>query len=388
MLAIDLTHSTHSAAQTGIQQVSRGLYHALSQTTREAIVYDKYECIWRSLDRREHEHLLQVDKMDAVRKKRPHWSTWQRIRGRTKHTLCSPKVLVQKYDHILIPEFFSESVGLAIPSLRGLTKGKIAALFHDCIAYDHPEWCVPTTTLRYPQYMRDLAQCDLIIAISKDSQSQLEAAWSHLGIQRPPPVVTVPLGLRIDHLSKTTTNDIPKPSVPTFLFVGTLEPRKNHKALLEAVEKLWMDGYAFNLNLVGMFNRGFDHSVKNKIQQLQDQGHPLYWSGSVSSEQLSQWYQEAEATIFPSLYEGFGLPVLESIYYDKPCLTTTCGGLAEVTPGGGCLEMLPEAQSIEDALKNYLEDASLRKKLKTEACNRSVRTMHDYAADIQALLAE
>jgi hypothetical protein len=109
-LALDLTHCSHSSAQTGIQQVARGLWRSLPrQVEVRSCVFDKYADHWRPVDAREATHLATIDGVMRVKRKRPHWSTWQRIRGRF-HKRFGIRRLgdLATCDAALIPEFFAE----------------------------------------------------------------------------------------------------------------------------------------------------------------------------------------------------------------------------------------------------------------------------------------
>jgi len=390
-LALDLTHCSHSSAQTGIQQVARGLWKALPDFAPiEPVVFDKYADFWRPLDTREQRHLETVDQRKKVKRKRPHWSTWQRIRGRFyKQIAHAGPVPAGHYDAALLPEFFAEWVGPRLPELRQLIRGPMVAVFHDAIAFHEPKWGVPETIERYPQYLRELSQVDGIACVSDFSRQQLLAAFERVGVTPPPVVETVPLGLRTDHLPPVGKNKLrPPDSPPVFLTVATIEPRKNHAALLEAAEDLWKAGLQFQLILVGMLNRGSGQPIERTIRRLQNEGRPLVWHGSVAAEELARLYQSCDATVFPSLCEGFGLPVLESLYFGKPCLSSDGGALAEVAVGPGVVACRPEAAALGAGLRRFLTDSVFAQNLTEAAAKRRVRTMCDYARDLATFVSQ
>lgn len=113
-----------------------------------------------------------------------------------------------------------------------------------------------------------------------------------------------------------------------FLFVGTIEPRKNLVRLLQALKAL-APSLPHHLVIAGQ--RGWkDQSVFGAVEALGlvDRVHHL---GFVPLDDLVGLYNLAEALAFPSLHEGFGLPVVEAMACGTPVVTSTCGGLAEVT---------------------------------------------------------
>lgn len=390
-LALDLTHCSHSSAQTGIQQVARGLAASLpGQIDVTHIVYDKYGDYWRPVDKREESHLATIDSVEKVKRKRPHWSSWQRVRGRFQKRLgIRRQGNLENCDAALIPEFFAEWVGPRLPELKQLVNGPLVAVFHDCIAFHRPEWGVPATVERYPQYLRELAGLDGIACVSEFSRKELLLALEKVGAKPPRQIRVIPLGLRTDHLGEPdSTGKIQTGRPPTILCVATIEPRKNHTALLVAAESLWDRGFDFKLILVGMVNRGSGRPIESEIKRLQTQNRPIEWRGSLSAGDLAALYRTVDATIFPSVCEGFGLPVLESLYFGKPCLSANGGALREVAPGGGTLVANPDAEGMTAIMEKYLSSNECRQRLQHEAMNREIRTMSDYAADLIDYISE
>jgi glycosyltransferase involved in cell wall biosynthesis len=390
-LALDLTHCSHSSAQTGIQQVARGLAASLPREAQVSnVVFDKYADYWRPVDQREMRHLASIDGVRKVKRKRPHWSTWQRIRGRFyKRLRIRRQGELASCDAALVPEFFAEWVGPRLPELKQLVGGPVVAVFHDCIAYHRPEWGVPATVARYPQYLRELATLDGIACVSDFSRKELLLAFEKVGAVPPQNIRVVPLGLRSDHLgSPGECQNRDTGQRPTLLCVATIEPRKNHAALLEAAERLWDRGFEFRLVLVGMVNRGSGRPIETDIRNLQAKGRPIDWRGSLSASELADQYRRVDATVFPSVCEGFGLPVLESLYFNKPCLSANGGALKEVAPGGGTLIATPDADGMTAIMEEYLSSEDCRERLEAEAAARQVRTMDDYATDLVAFIKD
>lgn len=98
---------------------------------------------------------------------------------------------------------------------------------------------------------------------------------------------------------------------PTFLMVGTLEPRKNHSLALQAFEKLWQEGSDCALVIVGKEGWGVDDLV-SKLKSHPETNKKLFWLNSVSDEFLQQLYQRSQCLIAASSAEGFGLPLIEA----------------------------------------------------------------------------
>jgi glycosyltransferase involved in cell wall biosynthesis len=129
------------------------------------------------------------------------------------------------------------------------------------------------------------------------------------------------------------------PERPYLLMVGTLEPRKNHAAALEALAQLKRWGWPHRLLLVGGRGWLFD-PIQRQIETL-GLGADVEFAGYVPDADLPPLYTGAAAVLVPSLYEGFGFPVLEAQGCGAPVVCSTASSLPEVA-GGGALLVPPE----------------------------------------------
>ena len=125
------------------------------------------------------------------------------------------------------------------------------------------------------------------------------------------------------------------------------------------------------------------------IMGLQNKGYPVTWDGSVSGEELIRAYQDCRFTVYPSLWEGFGLPVVESLSLGKPCVCTPFGALKEVAEQGGCLLIKDgEPESIATGIRKLLEDEAELDKLIKEANERTYRSWDDHAGEMIEFIEE
>jgi glycosyltransferase involved in cell wall biosynthesis len=175
-------------------------------------------------------------------------------------------------------------------------------------------------------------------------------------------------------------------SRPVVLVVGSHEPRKNHLAVLHAAEALWQDGIDFTLTLVGA-SAWHAEAYEAELDRLQELGRRIQSLRGLSDELLWAAYRIAHCTVFPSLNEGFGLPVAESLAAGTPVITSDFGSMRDIVmvdgrPLGGLLVDPRDDASIADALRDLLTDRALHARLKEEASNRPVRTWDDYAAEL------
>jgi glycosyltransferase involved in cell wall biosynthesis len=176
--------------------------------------------------------------------------------------------------------------------------------------------------------------------------------------------------------------------LPLVLVVGSHEPRKNHLAVLHAAELLWREGLQFSLSFVGG-NAWGSEPFARRVAELQRQGRPVDTESRLSDGQLWAAYRLARCTVFPSLNEGFGLPVAESLWAGTPAITSHFGSMAELAAGGGALTVDPrDDHSLADGLRNLLVDDALHGRLAEEARRRPPRTWDMYAAEAWEFLVE
>jgi glycosyltransferase involved in cell wall biosynthesis len=143
------------------------------------------------------------------------------------------------------------------------------------------------------------------------------------------------------------------------LFVGTLEPRKNVARLIEAYARLPENRPA--LVLVGGKGWLYDE-IFHRIRALGLEDEVLF-AGYVPAEQLPYWYNAAELFVYPSLYEGFGLPPLEAMACGTPVMTSSVSSLPEVVGRAGCLVDPLDAEALTYAMHRLLRDPDERAKM-------------------------
>jgi len=388
MHLIDPTNTSHSKANTGIQRYCRELYNALLQKQLvQAITWDPYLKAWRGLDTEE-KGLLDVESLKKVSsRRRPTWSIRQKLTGYARRCFYQDgHALKNHFEALIVPEVFSEDNYNNLPRLASnLDSGPRIAIFHDSIPLKFPHLSSPKTIARLSCYMQQLATFDAVAPNSEASKNDLLEAWNALHIKNIPLVKALPLCVeqknepKIQFSYDKTTKNI--------LCVGSIEGRKNHVALLEAAETLWAKGEDFQLTLVGLLNHESGQKAKTLIDALKEKKRDLRWLGSVNEEILNFEYSQAYFTIYPSLYEGFGLPVLESLVRGIPCVSSMGGALKETAQGGGCLLMEDtSSQSIADCLARLLHDEALHRALVQEALNRKFRTWDEYTDDLLDLI--
>ena len=121
---------------------------------------------------------------------------------------------------------------------------------------------------------------------------------------------------------------------PVFLMIGTIEPRKRHEVALDAIEKLWARGSMARLLIMG--REGWNIAeLTDRLRKHPEMGRKLLWVEEPSDSELTRGYAAATSLLFPSVYEGYGLPVVEAARAGLGAICSDIPVLREV--GGGAL---------------------------------------------------
>ena len=380
MFLLDLTHTSHTAARTGIQRVTRSLHAALGEKAC-AVTWDAYAGHWRELNDRESTG-LRDEAITGQRGAQWPWST--RLQGRWHRLTRQPAPILPAATGLIVPEIFTAAVAAAQPALLAAVRGPRVALFHDALALKFPELSPARTVARFPSYLQELLAFDGIAAVSADSRDTLLDYWRWLGVPNPPPAIALPLALGPSAACQPTEEKASGTAPPVVLCVSSIEGRKNHLNLLAAAESLWARGRDFQLHLIGLAHPQTGRAALIRLRALQAAGRPLHYHGPVDDAALHRAYASCAFTVYPSLGEGFGLPVLESLAHGKPCLCSGRGALGESARDGGCLmlDRLDTPADLAAAMERLLTDATALNALAAAARARTFRTWPQYAAEL------
>ncbi len=212
-------------------------------------------------------------------------------------------------------------------------------------------------------------RADAIIAVSQQTKRDLLAMY---GIEDQK-VVVIPEGIDQDRFrpvdpKDSRSLDLQRRFGSYLLMVGTLEPRKNHAAALRALVRLHAHGHKLKLVIVG--GAGWKFSPVHQLVAQLNLESWVEFTGYVPDEELPTYYSNALALLQPSLYEGFGFPVLEAMACGTPVVASNRSSLPELT-GDCALHIDPEddellAKVIQDlasqpVLQNRLREAGLKR---------------------------
>lgn len=177
---------------------------------------------------------------------------------------------------------------------------------------------------------------------------------------------------------------------PYILYVGALESRKNLPRLLQAYAALRHWSTQWRLVIVGARKWKFS-PIFDTVQQLNLEPHVTF-TGYVADEHLPALYAGADLFAFPSLYEGFGLPVLEAMACGTPVVTSNTSSLPEVAGDAALLVDPLDVAAIADAMRRVLEDQALAAELRAKGLARAAqftweRTARETIAVYEQVLA-
>jgi glycosyltransferase involved in cell wall biosynthesis len=149
--------------------------------------------------------------------------------------------------------------------------------------------------------------------------------------------------------------------VPYILYVGTIEPRKNITRLIQAFAQLKKRGLPHKLVIVGQ--PGWHCAPIYSEVERQGLQNEVIFTGYVPFEDLPALYSGAESMAFPSLYEGFGLPVMEAMACGTPVVTSDSSSLAEIADDAALLIDPLSVEQIAEALFRLHQEPHLREEL-------------------------
>ena len=224
-------------------------------------------------------------------------------------------------------------------------------LMHDTIPVDHPEFGRAGAAPKFRVKLDAAERADQIIANSQHTAHRLRVH----GVSGE--ILVAPLGIqpqkRLQNIATVT---------PSFLMLGTIEPRKNHALILKIWERFWdkMKDASPKLILVG--RRGWENeAVFRQLDSEPMMGRTVIEAGTPDDATLAAYFASTTALLFPSLAEGYGLPLAEALGAGVPCIASDLDALREV--GGDVPEYLSpkDSQAWTRTVLSYARPGSTRR---------------------------
>ncbi len=240
-----------------------------------------------------------------------------------------------------------------------LTSAKKITTVHDLVVFKYPETSHPTIiNTQKKRLFWVKKECDKVIVDSNSTRQDLIDILDYPKYK----IEVVYPGIANEYFDKGISTDI-RSKYHLFhdyiLIVGTQEPRKNLRLAYAAFDKFLSHPLISNIRkeidlvIVGKFGWGEAPKAHRNIRII----------GYVNEKDLLSFYKNAMVFVYPSLYEGFGLPVLEAMSCGCPVITSDCGSLKEIAQGCALLINPKSEQELANSLVKIYIDSQLREKL-------------------------
>lgn len=259
------------------------------------------------------------------------------------------------------------------PMLKEWQRRGVSVRFvvYDLLPITHPHCFVGGAKIMHHRWLETIAKFDGAICISRAVADELYDWLQRYGPERDAPFEIDWFHLGGDTEGSQPTRGLPEDAErmlsllldsPSFLMVGTIEPRKGHHQVLSAFESIWKEGLDINLVIVGKLGWMMDDFAEQLTNHAQF-GKNLFWMKDISDEYLERIYIASSCLIAASEGEGFGLPLIEAGRHGLPVIARDLPVFREV--GDEHVTYFPDTidpSVVERAIRTFLKDGNDRKK--------------------------
>lgn len=277
-----------------------------------------------------------------------------------KSTIIPLRVYTKLQSYNLAPPFdlFSPRVDTTIfpnfatwPTVKSGLRG---TTIHDLTYLYYPE-LVEAKNLEHLRRVvpRSIKQADFIITVSEAVKAELVKEFD----LSPNKCIVTHIPPDPSYFKKNTNNVHAKYKIPTkkyIYFIGNLEPRKNLPVLIDAYRQLPSDIKNEYSLVLGGGNGWKTEKSRASIQDAQDAGENVIHIGFVDTEDTGALYQNASLFVMPSLYEGFGMPILEAFASKIPVVASDIPVLREVAGDGALYAATDRSKEFTEAIQTVL----------------------------------
>lgn len=238
---------------------------------------------------------------------------------------------------------------------------RVAVVIYDLIPHSYPQYCVAALVDSFNKWVQQAVQrIDAVVAISETVADEFRSELPKIaGPQRTAPAVSYFwLGSELDG-ERAGTKPI-KPAilhvgsseVATYVYVSTIEPRKNHQYALEAFDLLWKRGIKANFIIVGRIGWKVQDLV-DRVRGHEQFGKQLFMFNDVEDNELAYLYDNVRGLIFTSVTEGFGLPIVEGLQRGLPVFASDIPVFREIGRQGVTFVDLANPATLADAIEAH-----------------------------------
>jgi glycosyltransferase involved in cell wall biosynthesis len=295
-----------------------------------------------------------------------------RVEQAIGHPAGAPSIIPWKSTYLL-PELSVEQPRLRrIQALAEYSGSATGVIGYDTVPMTSAETSGPGMPAAFAQNLAAVARMDRVATISEAAATEYEG-WRVMiesaGLVGPTiRAIELPMQPIPDaDPSIDSRKELGLTAAPIVVCVGSHEPRKNHVAVLHAAEVLWREGHEFQLVFCG--GNAWNSSLfTDRLAELRAAKRTVSSHSKVSDAVLNGLVRVARFSVFPSLNEGYGLPIAESLVAGTPVVTSNFGSMAEIAKGGGALLVDPRDDSdLVNAMRRMLDDDELLERLRAEA---------------------
>jgi len=279
------------------------------------------------------------------------------------YTMPSGDVVIAKKDIFFALDFVAHLLPLHEKQLLDWKKSgvKMYTLVYDLLPYLHPEWFTQRSVKNFHRWLKTIAiYTDHFVCISHSVKDELCYWLQSQGFKgNMSRASVIPLGseinatlptVGIDNQTKVVLQQLKKQKF--ILMVGTIEPRKGYDDVLNAMEKLWEDGDAVRLVIVG--KSGWKTAkLQKRILSHKEFNNKLFWLNNISDEVLEILYKNSFGVLMASYGEGFGLPLIEAIHYKKRLLVRDIPIFREVATFYVKINYFYQSEFLYDCIKEW-----------------------------------
>ena len=249
-----------------------------------------------------------------------------------------------------------------------LIKKPFIFTIHDLNHIDVPHNSSPTKRLFYKSIIKPAVyRAERILTVSEFSKQRI-IEWSDCPAEK---IDVVYNGISDQFNLKAIAQESTTP------YIFCCSNRKGHKNELKLLSAFSNSHSKRDFNLV--FSGSSDEPTASHIRKL-GLGEKAFFTGRLSESELAGWYKGAAVTIFPSLYEGFGLPLIESMAVGTPTIASSTSALPEVGGDASYYFDPGDIDSITEALDKVISDDSLRQNMRTRGLEQAKKFSWDQTA--------
>lgn len=377
---VEVDQSAKHDLHTGIQQVTRNLlprWHAAHPVVPVAWT-DSNGCL-RSLDATETDRVLRWHGGRAAPAAvRDPTGNHTDVRTITR----VPQLVVPWRSVVVLVDNPEQDASDRLAALAAYSGNRLVAVAYDAIPIASADLIPLGGSGRFGRYLAAIKFARRVAGISATATAEIAGFVAALPTQGLTGPVVVEVSLPAPVAAPSSSAAVTSPAGPAMiLVVGSHEPRKNHLAVLQAAELLWQQGLQFSVQFIGGMSWG--HEFGRRVADLTAKRRPIQVRVAVDDDALSAAFEAARFTVFPSLHEGYGLPVAESFAHRTPVITADFGSTAEIAAAGGALLVDPrDDDALTAAIRALLTDDDELDRLRAAIDRRTDRTWDDYAGEL------